>query len=125
MRFPSILSPAGTVTFAILTLLYTAHASQTLNTTATGTDLQTWWHDNGEVNFDTAVEEGNVRQSHLYSSWVSSLGASDDEILYVVKDSSQFLICSLALTIWNLVTSLLCTRQYHGMDRETLWYPAI
>lgn len=92
MRFPSILSPAGTVTFAILTLLYTAHASQTLNTTATGTDLQTWWHDNGEVNFDTAVEEGNVRQSHLYSSWVSSLGASDDEILYAVEGYSQLLI---------------------------------
>lgn len=55
---------------------HTVHASRTLNTTATGPDLQTWWHPNGEKNYDSVVQQANVRQSHLYSSWVSSKSSS-------------------------------------------------
>lgn len=72
----------------LATLLYShaGHASQTLNTTATGPDLQTWWHANGEKNFDTVVQQDNVRQSHLYSSWVSSSSNSSlNDTLYVEK----------------------------------------
>lgn len=73
MWFPSFPSASPQFLSVILLLFfYTVDASQTLNTTASGTDLQTWWHDNGEINFDTAVQEGNVRQSHIYSTWVST-----------------------------------------------------
>lgn len=54
--------------------LWTAASTVTAsaNITATGLTLQTWWHDSGEVNYETPVQEGNVRQSHLYSTWVQS-----------------------------------------------------
>ncbi|CAN8105588.1 unnamed protein product [Discula destructiva] len=75
---PRLLSSAGAgyVPF-FLTLIPFIGASQFLNTTAAGTDLQTWWHDNGEFNYATAVGDENVRQSHLYSSWVSSDTSTD------------------------------------------------
>lgn len=46
--------------------------SATQNTTITSATLQTWWHDTGEVNYQTPVQPGNVRQSHLYSAWAQS-----------------------------------------------------
>ena len=41
------------------------------NTVGSGV-LQTWWHDTGEINTQTPVQPGNVRQSHLYSVQVGS-----------------------------------------------------
>ncbi|KAJ4387298.1 hypothetical protein N0V93_007887 [Gnomoniopsis smithogilvyi] len=84
MCFPSLARASAQLAWltGILSLAYTAHASQTLNTTASGTDLQTWWHDNGEINFDTPVQEGNVRQSHIYSTWVGSNVASTNQTFY-------------------------------------------
>lgn len=58
-----------------------SHALDILNTTAAGTDLQTWWHDSGEWNFETAVQDTNVRQSHVYSAWVGT--EADSNTLYV------------------------------------------
>jgi hypothetical protein len=48
------------------------------NTTALTDTLQTWWHDSGEINYETPVQDGNVRQSHLYSAWVKSSADSTD-----------------------------------------------
>lgn len=42
------------------------------NATAALSNLQTWWHENGEINYETPVQESNVRQSHVYSAWVKS-----------------------------------------------------
>lgn len=42
------------------------------NATASDSRLRTWWHDNGEINYQSVVQEQNVRQSHLYSAWVKS-----------------------------------------------------
>ncbi|KAL2278163.1 hypothetical protein FJTKL_14588 [Diaporthe vaccinii] len=42
------------------------------NVTASDSRLRTWWHDNGEINYQSVVQEQNVRQSHVYSAWVSS-----------------------------------------------------
>jgi hypothetical protein len=44
----------------------------TSNTTANLSDLVTWWHETGEINTETPVQNGNVRQSHLYSVEVST-----------------------------------------------------
>lgn len=46
------------------------------NATADISSLQTWWHENGEINYETPVQEGNVRQSHVYSAWVKSTADS-------------------------------------------------
>lgn len=71
----------STAISALLPLLASGTgASQTLNTTAAGTDLLTWWHDNGEINWETAVRDENVRQSHIYSTWVSSSTTLDDNL---------------------------------------------
>lgn len=40
------------------------------NATASDSSLQTWWHSNGEINYQSVVQEQNVRQSHVYSAWV-------------------------------------------------------
>lgn len=48
------------------------------NTTANSDVLQTWWHDSGEINFHTAVQVGNVRQSHLYTARVKSTSDSSN-----------------------------------------------
>ncbi|KAI0183122.1 Isopullulanase complexed with Isopanose [Xylaria flabelliformis] len=42
------------------------------NQTANTGSLSTWWHNTGEINYQTPVQHGNVRQSHLYSAWVKS-----------------------------------------------------
>lgn len=86
MPFPLFSSASIAVLAGLFLHFHTVHASRTLNTTATGPDLQTWWHANGEKNYDTVVQQGNVRQSHLYSSWVSSTSSSNatlDDTLYV------------------------------------------
>jgi hypothetical protein len=46
------------------------------NITANTPYLQTWWHDTGEINYQTVVQEGNVRQSHVYSASVKSTADS-------------------------------------------------
>ncbi|KAL1614908.1 hypothetical protein SLS54_009357 [Diplodia seriata] len=40
------------------------------------TNLQTWWHDTAEINTQTAVGDGNVRQSHLFNVQVAASSAS-------------------------------------------------
>lgn len=46
------------------------------NSTHCGTDICTWWHDSGEINTETPVQSGNVRQSRKYSVQVSPAGAN-------------------------------------------------
>ena len=46
------------------------------NLTASTPSLLTWWHNSGEINTKTPVENGNVRQSHLFSVQVASAGTS-------------------------------------------------
>lgn len=41
------------------------------NRTITSDKLQTWWHPTGEINTQTPVEQGNVRQSRLYDIQVA------------------------------------------------------
>lgn len=49
------------------------------NVTTSDSTLQTWWHDNGEINYETPVKENNVRQSHIYSAWAMSTTAATAE----------------------------------------------
>jgi hypothetical protein len=42
------------------------------NTTASLSTLKTWWHATGEINTKTPVQNGNVRQFHLYSVQVAT-----------------------------------------------------
>ncbi|KAK9369487.1 dextranase [Lipomyces kononenkoae] len=44
------------------------------NNTHCGTDICTWWHQTGEINRDTPVLPGNVRQSHRYAVQISKAG---------------------------------------------------
>ncbi|KAG4268136.1 dextranase [Fusarium proliferatum] len=39
-------------------------------------DFCTWWHSEGEINTDSPVKPGNVRQSHQYTVQVSAAGAN-------------------------------------------------
>lgn len=41
------------------------------NNTASLDELKTWWHSTGEINSESPVQDGNVRQSHLYSIQVA------------------------------------------------------
>ncbi|KAI1041145.1 hypothetical protein LB505_013267 [Fusarium chuoi] len=41
-----------------------------------GSDFCTWWHSEGEINTDSPVKPGNVRQSHQYTVQVSAAGAN-------------------------------------------------
>lgn len=50
------------------------------NATVSDSRLQTWWHNNGEINYRSPVQEQNVRQSHVYSAWVKSDTASTTEL---------------------------------------------
>lgn len=45
----------------------TATSRPSANAAANLSDLYTWWQLTGEINTKTPVEDGNVRQSHLYS----------------------------------------------------------
>jgi hypothetical protein len=47
------------------------------NHTVCNSQLCTWWHDNGEINTDSMVQLGNVRQSRKYLVQVSIAGAND------------------------------------------------
>ncbi|KAI1261668.1 dextranase precursor [Xylariaceae sp. FL1019] len=51
------------------------------NGTANTSSLTTWWHETGEINYETPVQNGNVRQSHVYSAWVKS-GDGTNETYY-------------------------------------------
>ena len=53
-------------------LIGSKNNTTSINNTADNNDLKTWWHDEGEINFKTAAQPGNVRQSHKYSIQVSS-----------------------------------------------------
>lgn len=53
---------------------FAAYIRSTNNVTHCGSDFCTWWHDSGEINRDTPVQPGNVRQSHKYSVQVSLAG---------------------------------------------------
>ncbi|KAJ3560710.1 hypothetical protein NPX13_g9209 [Xylaria arbuscula] len=48
------------------------------NETADIDSLTTWWHETGEINYETPVQPGNVRQSHVYSAWVKSTTDADE-----------------------------------------------
>ncbi|KAI0813570.1 glycoside hydrolase [Xylaria sp. FL0064] len=48
------------------------------NETANLDSLKTWWHNTGEINYETPVQKGNVRQSHVYSAWVKSTADSSE-----------------------------------------------
>ncbi|KAI9744672.1 MAG: hypothetical protein M1818_002201 [Claussenomyces sp. TS43310] len=54
----------------------------TINGTVSNALLQTWWHNTGEINSQTAVADGNVRQSHMYSVQVATAGNASDEVYY-------------------------------------------
>ena len=43
-----------------------------LNSTVDNGKLKTWWHNTGEINTHTPVQDGNVRQSHMYSIQIGS-----------------------------------------------------
>ena len=60
-----------------LSLLWPSIAA--VNHTISNGKIQTWWHNTGEINTKTPVQEGNVRQSHLYSVQV---GTSEDGPFY-------------------------------------------
>lgn len=50
----------------------------TANCTANTTELLTWWHDSGEVNTQTPVQDGNVRQSHIFNVQVATSSSPSD-----------------------------------------------
>lgn len=52
------------------------HLRKGFNDTHCGSDICTWWHDSGEINTDTPVQPGNVRQSRRYAVQVSRAGAN-------------------------------------------------
>lgn len=72
-----------TLLFFSAAIIGTAWSAPT-NKTHCGNDLCTWWHNSGEINQDTPVQPGNVRQSHRYSVHVSVAGRNDflDSFVY-------------------------------------------
>lgn len=54
-------------------LVSIVHADVTApgNETADIASLTTLWHETDEINYETPVQGGNVRQSHLYLTWVN------------------------------------------------------
>ncbi|KAI0487713.1 dextranase precursor [Xylaria cf. heliscus] len=69
-----------TILIAASPLMSTVLADVTApgNETADIDSLTTWWHNTGEINYETSVQHGNVRQSHLYSAWVKSTADSSE-----------------------------------------------
>ena len=63
-------------------LLLPPSGAVSVNRTVSNHVLQTWWHSTGEYNHQTAVRDGNVRQSHLYSVQVSSQSNTTDPNSY-------------------------------------------
>jgi hypothetical protein len=47
-----------------------------VNNTVSAATLKTWWHPTGEINTKTPVQNGNVRQSHLYTVQVATVAYS-------------------------------------------------
>lgn len=64
---------------ALVPTLVSSDATSAENATASDSRLRTWWHENGEINYETAVQEQNVRQSHVYSAWVTLNADSAEE----------------------------------------------
>ncbi|ROW00408.1 hypothetical protein VMCG_07294 [Cytospora schulzeri] len=69
-------SPLAVLSLALSTVVGRTAAAD--NVTTSNSNLVTWWHDNGETNYDSVVQEGNVRKSHLYSTWVKSTADSTE-----------------------------------------------
>lgn len=69
-------SPLAALSLALTTAVGATAAAD--NATTANSDLVTWWHDNGEINYQSKVQQGNVRQSHVYSTWVKSAADSTD-----------------------------------------------
>lgn len=87
MRFVSpILLGATLLTGAESSWVYGRQTFNTTsnNTTSNGTTgtLKTWWHPTGEVNTQSPVQDGNVRQSHLYSVQVASSSGANSSTFY-------------------------------------------
>ncbi|KAK7224466.1 hypothetical protein V2G26_012469 [Clonostachys chloroleuca] len=55
------------VALCLIAIAISIAGVQALNTTADSDVLKTWWHNTGEINTQTPVQNGNVRQSHLYA----------------------------------------------------------
>lgn len=72
----SLHSPLTVLSLALTTAVGGTVATE--NVTTSNSNLVTWWHDNGEVNYQTPVQEGNVRKSHVYSTWVKSTADSTE-----------------------------------------------
>ncbi|KKY23190.1 putative isopullulanase precursor [Phaeomoniella chlamydospora] len=51
-------------------------SSVAVNGTVNNSQLHTWWHSTGEMNTNTSVQPGNVRQSSLYSVQVSTVSGA-------------------------------------------------
>ncbi|CEL10154.1 hypothetical protein ASPCAL13279 [Aspergillus calidoustus] len=67
----------------VATLLMAASASclpspPGSNATTCDADLCTWWHNSGEINTQTRVQPGNVRQSRRYLVQVRPAGSQED-----------------------------------------------
>ncbi|KAI9833151.1 MAG: hypothetical protein M1819_003773 [Sarea resinae] len=69
---------AFSIKLALASLSLSLPLIAAVNNTVSNSNLQTWWHDSGEINYQTAVQPGNVRQSHMYSVQVSSSSDSSD-----------------------------------------------
>lgn len=48
------------------------------NETSNSTFLHTWWHSTGGINSQTRVQDGNVRQSHLYDVQVQGTSSPSE-----------------------------------------------
>lgn len=76
---PSAAIPFGNETLSNQTLNDQQFNNQTSsNRTADTDNLKTWWHSTGEINTKTPVENGNVRQSHVYNIQVASSSSPQD-----------------------------------------------
>jgi len=59
--------------FVVLLILeFCMSIASAANATASLSTLKTWWHSTGEINTKTPVQNGNVRQSHLYSIQIAT-----------------------------------------------------
>ena len=85
-----------------------------LNSTANLTDLLTWWHDTGEINTQTPVLDGNVRQSHLYSVQIAE--ASSPTTYYIPSCTRP---CKNIRLLTFYVILLLNIFQFLGIPRTS------
>jgi hypothetical protein len=66
------MAPGKSSSLLLLALTLFASIASAANTTASLPTLKTWWQPTGEINTKTPVQDGNVRQSHLYSVQVAT-----------------------------------------------------